>query len=180
MPSHRVENGLWTAMGLLGMVTPAQAPCISGAHPWTIDQCRLFSTDQKSRSDWSLKSDPKNQGATLGPPWNPWGLSSFKCRFTIFMGIVCTCKIRILKSWDPWDHWCRRNYKYFFLLLLYTSIDCAFIVFSMLPSVRLGRLGLSLLMFFSWPLQQPTSAIFNRACCKTMGKSCGKSSRLYI
>ena len=30
----------------------------------------------------------------------------------------------------------RRNYKYFFLLLFYTSIDCAFIVFSMVPSVR--------------------------------------------
>ena len=29
-----------------------------------------------------------------------------------------------------------RNYKYFFLLLLYTSIDCLYIVANMLPTVR--------------------------------------------
>lgn len=153
MPSHRVENGLWTAMGSLGMVTPAQAPCISGAHPWTIDQCRLFSTDQKSRSDRSLNSDPKNQGATLGPPWNSWvsPVSNAASPFSPMGHGDSLYKIRILKSWDPWDPWipwCRRNYKYFFLLLLYTSIDCAFIVFSMMPSVRLGRLGLSFYVFF--------------------------------
>ena len=34
-----------------------------------------------------------------------------------------------------------RNYKYFFLLLLYTSIDCGMIVFTMLPSVRHGLEG---------------------------------------
>lgn len=31
-----------------------------------------------------------------------------------------------------------RNYKYFFLLLFYTCIDCSYIVFTMAPSVRSG------------------------------------------
>mmetsp|Transcript_57669 Transcript_57669/g.108081 ORF Transcript_57669/g.108081 Transcript_57669/m.108081 type:complete len:408 (+) Transcript_57669:125-1348(+) len=52
------------------------------------------------------------------------------------------CRMCILKMDHhcPWIYNCVgfRNYKYFFLLLLYTDIDCIMIVTTMLPSVRAG------------------------------------------
>jgi len=52
------------------------------------------------------------------------------------------CRMCILKMDHhcPWIYNCvgYKNYKYFFLLLLYTTIDCHFIVWTMLPTVRAG------------------------------------------
>lgn len=74
------------------------------------------------------------------------------------------CRICILKMDHhcPWIYNCVgfRNYKYFFLLLLYTSIDCAFIVFSMLPSVRAGTQPTTPFMTMFWLMFGETLAGF--------------------